>query len=84
MTWKVVIAPAAVKVLRNLPTTHARRVLAAIDGLRDDPNAGKALQGQLAGLRSLRVWPYRIIYQLHKRVVTITVVAVGHRRDVYR
>jgi mRNA-degrading endonuclease RelE of RelBE toxin-antitoxin system len=55
-----------------------------LQGLRENPFAGKKLQGELFGLYCLRVWPYRIIYTIEKRVITVTVVAIGQRKDVYR
>jgi addiction module RelE/StbE family toxin len=59
-------------------------VLQALEGLRREPLHGKKLQGQLAGLYSLRVWPYRIIYQVSHKTITILVVAIGQRKDVYQ
>jgi mRNA interferase RelE/StbE len=32
----------------------------------------------------MRVGDWRVIYELHDDVLTILVVRVGHRRDVYR
>lgn len=32
----------------------------------------------------VRVGNYRILYQIHDEVLLVLVVAVGHRRDVYR
>ncbi len=48
-------------------------MLSALEGLREDPFAGKKLQGELYGLYSLRVWPYRIIYSIEKRIIKVTV-----------
>jgi mRNA-degrading endonuclease RelE of RelBE toxin-antitoxin system len=31
-----------------------------------------------------RVWDYRIIYRLDRSARELTVLKVGHRRDVYR
>lgn len=32
----------------------------------------------------VRVGDYRILYEVHDRVLLVHVVRVGHRRDVYR
>jgi mRNA interferase RelE/StbE len=32
----------------------------------------------------VRVARYRILYTIRDEILTVTVVAVGHRRDVYR
>jgi mRNA interferase RelE/StbE len=74
----------ALKQLATLPKKDQKRVLAAFDVLRENPMAGKQLEGKYKGLRSLRLWPYRIIYAVDHSVITVTVVKVGHRKDVYR
>ena len=35
-------------------------------------------------LYRIRVGDYRVIYQVEKRLVLVTVIRIGHRRDVYR
>jgi mRNA interferase RelE/StbE len=36
------------------------------------------------GLLRLRVGDYRIIYRVAERDLTVLVLKIGHRRDVYR
>ena len=45
--------------------------------------AGKKLEGEYDGARSLRVWPYRIIYVIYQDIVTVVVLRVAHRQSVY-
>ena len=56
----------------------------AIALLERDPDAGKSLQGRLAGLRSLRIGAYRIIYQVVDDGHTVRVLAIRHRSVAYR
>jgi mRNA interferase RelE/StbE len=42
------------------------------------------LSHELAGLRSLRTPDYRIIYRVKGGELVVLVVAVGHRREVYK
>jgi mRNA interferase RelE/StbE len=42
-----------------------------------------ALQGE-PGLLRIRVGDYRIIYSIRDDVLTVVVVTVGHRREVYQ
>ena len=44
---------------------------------------GKKLKGELAGQYSLAIKPYRIVYTVEKKVVTVTVLHIGHRQGVY-
>ncbi|MDR0493851.1 MAG: type II toxin-antitoxin system RelE/ParE family toxin [Nitrososphaerota archaeon] len=57
------------------------RVLRELEILEHNPLAGKALTGDLQGLRSFRVGNYRVIYQLLD--YNITIIAIKHRKKVY-
>jgi len=46
------------------------------------PPAATKLTGRDA--YRIRVNDYRIIYSVHERVLTVIVVAIGHRREIYR
>lgn len=74
----------ALKQMKSLPQKDRQKIVAAMDVLRENPLAGKQLEGKYRGFRSLRVWPYRIIYAVDHRVITITVLSIGHRKDIYR
>lgn len=56
----------------------------AVESLASDPERGKPLSHELAGLRSLRTSDYRIIYRVRGGELIVLVVAVGHRREVYK
>jgi mRNA-degrading endonuclease RelE of RelBE toxin-antitoxin system len=72
----------AARNLRALPPSERARLRATFDKIRDNPNAGKHLHGELAGLRSWRVGAFRIVYQYSQG--TITIVTLDRRSTVYR
>jgi mRNA interferase RelE/StbE len=75
--------PAAVaQLVRGLHPDIKRKVRAALDRLAQDVEAGKALQGDLRGLRSLRVARFRVIYRAPARRL-IEIVTIGPRDRVY-
>jgi len=74
----------AVKEVVSLPKADRERVVAAVESLRDDPVKGTILSADWKGFRRLRVGPYRVIYAYQGRDLMISVVRVGHRREVYR
>jgi mRNA interferase RelE/StbE len=85
MTYVIEVAPAAVRQLRKLDPGARRRVQAAIELLADDPRppgAKKLVGGD--GERRVRTGDYRIVYEIHDQVLRILVLAVGHRREIYR
>lgn len=85
MSHRVLLAPAAARQLRKLDAVARRRVQAAIDLLAEEPRPPRAtkLVGERATWR-VRTGDYRIIYEIHDRELIVIVLAVGHRREVYR
>ncbi len=67
-----------------LPEADRVRIVDAVEGLRDDPHQGKVMRAEWSGFRRLRVGHYRVVYAFEKRDLLISVVRVGHRREVYR
>lgn len=82
--YRIELRPAVVKALLRLDPVAARRIQGAIALLADDPRppAARPLRGR-PGLR-VRVGDHRIIYTVADDVLLVVVVAIGHRRDVYR
>ena len=74
----------AVDEVAALPKTQRMRVVDAVEGLREDPLKGTILRADWKGFRRLRVGSYRIIYAYQGRDLMISVVRIGHRREVYR
>ena len=74
----------AQKEIISLPKKDRDRVLVVLELLKQNPFSGKKLDGQYEGAMSIRVWPYRIIYTIYRDIVTVTVLRVAHRKDVYR
>ncbi len=74
----------AVKEVAALEKGERERIVAAVERLRDDPHKGSIMSAEWKGFRRLRVGPYRIIYAYQGSDLLISVVRVGHRREVYR
>ena len=66
-------------------TRTADRIVARIDALAQDPHppGSRKLQGGTDEFR-IRVGDYRVIYSVNDAAITIVVIRVGHRRDIYR
>lgn len=84
MTYRVEFTPSAAKVLRLLDSVAATRIRGAIMLLAHDPRppGARRLTGR-PGYR-VRVGDYRIIYVIEDEALLILVVALGHRKAVYR
>ncbi|HEY8750502.1 MAG TPA: type II toxin-antitoxin system RelE/ParE family toxin [Tepidisphaeraceae bacterium] len=85
MSFTVLYRTSVKRELRRLDARTVRRVDASILALADTPRPPGCvkLSGQL-NLWRIRVGDYRIIYELHERELTIVIVSVAHRREVYR
>jgi mRNA interferase RelE/StbE len=85
MTYRVEVAPAAVRQLRKLDPAARRRIQAAIELLADEPrpSGARKLTGGDGEWR-VRTGDYRLVYEIHDNILLVLVVAVGHRRDIYR
>lgn len=75
----------AKKALRKLDRVAQDRVSRTIEILRNDPHPPRAtrLVGE-ADLWRVRTGDYRIIYRVENDRLVVFVVAVGHRREIYR
>jgi mRNA interferase RelE/StbE len=81
---KVEYSHTAKKQLKKLPKTKQKKVLGSIEKLKNDPYAGKMLKGEFEGLRSLKVWPYRIIYRYLSQERLLFINVIQHRQKVYK
>lgn len=72
------------KELDAIPTVYLRRIMERIGQLADNPRpvGSEKLSGQEK--YRIRQGSYRIIYSIHDSQVTVWVVKIGHRREVYR
>lgn len=89
MGWRIEFHPQAEKELSKLDRETARRILRflrdRIAVLEDPRGLGEALRGPEAGrFWKYRLGDYRLICDIQDQRLTILVVDIGHRRDVYR
>ena len=89
MAWTIELSTQAEKALDKLHSEHAERILRflfdRVQTLDDPRSIGEALRGpRLGAFWKYRVGDYRIIAEIHDKVLKILVVQIGNRRDVYR
>jgi mRNA interferase RelE/StbE len=83
--WSVTYTADALKSLMRMDRTMARRIRAKVLALADDPRAPNNNVKKLTGIEGyrLRIGDWRVIYTLKHEVLTVVVIRVGHRREVY-
>ena len=82
MKYQIVIDKPALKFLQKQPQDQRERLLKAIYKL---PEMGdiKPRSGH-ENLYRLRVGTYRVIYTIENNILTVRVLTIGNRGDVYK
>ncbi|MCU0667235.1 MAG: type II toxin-antitoxin system RelE/ParE family toxin [Patescibacteria group bacterium] len=82
--YEVEFTKSSQKELNKLPKQTVTRILKNIDKLSENPRAGSVRP--MVGISSwrLRVGEYRVVYDIHDGKLTIMIIRIRHRKDIYR
>ncbi|MBS1532011.1 MAG: type II toxin-antitoxin system RelE/ParE family toxin [Bacteroidetes bacterium] len=82
-SYQIIISKPAQKQLDKFSDNIAEQLIEVIYKLADDPRpfGCKKLKGR-EGYR-VRSGNYRIIYDIIDNILTVNIIAVGHRKDIY-
>jgi mRNA interferase RelE/StbE len=82
--YKIYFRKSAAKELDKLPKTALQKVIKKIELLSTEPrpSGSEKLTGQ--EFYRIRQGDYRIIYSIQDNELTIWVVKIGHRKDIYK
>jgi mRNA interferase RelE/StbE len=86
-SYEVVFKKSAVKELETLPEKIQQKILDGIQLLALNPYTELLQIKKLKGAENLyrfRIQDYRVIYTLEGNILKITVIKVGHRKEVYK
>ena len=87
-TYKLEYSNQALKQLRKLNQTTARRLVLWLDrnvaNKRNPRLSGQALTGEMNGCWRYRVGDYRIIVLIRDKELVILCLSIGHRKEIYR
>ena len=87
MAWRIELSEEAEAVIAKMDRQNQKRFSKFFDRVmnRENPRSlGKALSGPLGTFWSYRVGDYRAICDIHDNILTVEVIRIGHRREVYR
>ncbi|HWC53378.1 MAG TPA: type II toxin-antitoxin system RelE/ParE family toxin [Chitinophagaceae bacterium] len=81
--YQLVIDRSAQKQLSKIPPPHFNRIIKSINSLALNPRPPgcKKLTGR-PGYR-IRIGNYRVIYTIEDKILTVFVIDIGHRKDIY-
>ena len=80
MNYRVEFTSAAARQVKKLPRPARDRLLASND---PRPPGSTKLVGEETAWR-LRIGDYRVVYDIVDDVLTVLIVRVGHRGEIYR
>ena len=84
-SYKIEWKQSARKELKKLQKKAIAKILRTIETLSDNPYppGSRKLHGAEYTYR-LRAGNYRIIYSVYSDILTIEIVRIGHRKEIYR
>lgn len=85
MSYTLKIGATAKREFRRLPLEIRERIRTVIDSLAEEPRprGAKKLTYPSNAYR-VRIGKYRVVYTILERGREVRIIAIGHRRDVYR
>ncbi len=84
MTYAVDILRRAQRQLAGIIRKDHGRIIAAIESLADNPRPPGCTKLSGRPAWRIRIGSYRVIYEIHDDRLTVLVVSIGDRKEVYR
>ncbi|WP_457747859.1 type II toxin-antitoxin system RelE family toxin [Sulfurimonas sp.] len=83
--YKIVFDNKVIKDLKKIDKVWQKKIIEKIETtLIKEPYCGKKLVGNLSDYFRLRVGNYRVIYEILDDIVTVEVIKIKHRKDIYK
>jgi len=88
VVWQIKYSENIAKTLKKITPSDRQRIKRYIENrliTAENPTIlGKPLQGKLGDYIRWRVGDYRIIGQIDEQQITILIIKIGHRKQVYQ
>ena len=82
--YRVELKKSVQKDFDSIPKKDLQRIIWALEALADDPHPPQSKKLSGREQYRLRQGSYRILYSIEDDLLIIFVVAVGHRKEIYR
>jgi mRNA interferase RelE/StbE len=91
MKYEIIIKPSVFKDVSKLQDGIVEKIFEKIEQLADNPRPSgckklknsEQINSNYKSLYRIRFASCRIVYAIEDRIITITVIAVGHRSEIY-
>ena len=82
--YKIEIKKSAIKELNSIPQKDIQKIITKIHFLSSNPKPQGCTKLTNREDYRIRVGNYRIIYSINEDILIITVIKIGHRKEIYR
>lgn len=82
--YRIEVKVSAEKELRKIPKQYLTKIIEEIARLADNPFPHNSIKLSVQDKYRLRVGKYRILYSVQKRLLTVFVVKIAHRKSAYK
>lgn len=84
MSYTVVGLPAIERELSRLRKKDYEKIEAAVLRLEDEPRPANCQKLKGRDAWRIRIGEYRVIYEINDQARIVTILDVGHRKEIYR
>jgi len=82
--YRLLIKPSAVKELEAIPRKDRQRIVTKMKSLSAEPRPAGCEKLTGHELYRVRQGNYRVVYSVDDTAAQVTIIKLGHRKDVYR
>ena len=82
--YKIEVKKSAEKELRKIPQKELTKIIQLIGSLADEPYPSGCQKLTNQEKYRIRIGNYRVLYNIENDILTVFVVKVGHRKEIYR
>lgn len=85
LIYNIILDKKVIKDLKKIDKIWQKKIIQTIETtLTTDPYSGKKLVGNLSEYFRIRVGDYRIIYEIFDEIVTVEIIKIKHRKNIYK
>jgi len=84
MAIQIILDNKAKKDLRKIPAIVKKRVIHALELLKENPLIGIPLSGEFKTFRKIRLGDYRIVYKYYPKDKIIVISRIKSRQSAYK
>ncbi len=81
---QIIVTPKAIRQFDRIPRIDQKKIKRKLETLEQNPYEGKKLSAELSETRTIRAWPYRILYYINQKEKKVFIVSIVHRQGAYK